>query len=74
MDPALTDEQERYMHWLEDDVTGHSAGAEAPVPAEWLPMREEAAQLGDLLRAALPPDREPPAAESFNEELSRRLV
>jgi len=71
MDPALTDEQARYMRWLEDDVTGHSP--DTPVPAEWLAQREEAAQLGDLLRASLPPDREPPAADSFNDELRRRL-
>lgn len=59
------------MRWLEEDVTGHSL--DAPVSPEWHRQREEAGQLGNLLREHLPADREPPAADSFSEELRRRL-
>jgi hypothetical protein len=72
MDPALTDEQERFMRWMEaGDVTGHDAAA--AVPAEWLAMREEAARLGDTLRSALPPEIEPPDAKGFNAGILRGL-
>jgi hypothetical protein len=72
MDSPLTNEQERFMRWLEEDVTGHSP--EAPVPPEWHRLREEAGQLSEFLRNHLPTDREPPAADRFNDDLRRRLA
>ena len=73
MEPSLTHDQERFMRWMEaGDVTGHDAAA-ADVPAEWLALREEAARLGDAMRAVIPPEIEPPAARDFNAEILRRL-
>ncbi len=61
------------MRWMEaGDVTGHASAA-ADVPAEWLAMRAEAARLGEAMRAALPPEVEPPAARDFNAEVMRGI-
>jgi hypothetical protein len=73
MDPALTDEEERFMRWLEeDDVTGHHAG-EGPVPENWHALKQNVDQLSDLLRSNIPATREPPASDTFNEEVRRNL-
>jgi hypothetical protein len=75
MDPELTDEEERFMRWLEeDDVSGHYFADDSPdVPPHWHALRQEADSLGDLLRAAIPPSQEPPASGAFNDEVRRRL-
>ena len=74
MDPALTEEEERFMRWLEeDDVTGHHLGEAAGVPPHWQSLRNDAARIGDLLRDNVASAQEPSDTESFNEEVRRRL-
>ena len=75
MEPTLTDDEERFMLWLEqeDDVTGHHAGNRADVPPHWEGMRREVKTLGDLLRAHLPESVEPPSPAAFNSQVQQRL-
>ena len=70
MEPELTEEQERFMRWLEeDDVCGH----EDTTPPEWHVLRHEADKLGTLLRSGLPGSIEPPNPAGFNEALRQQL-
>ena len=74
MDPALTDEEERFMRWLEEgDVTGHHAGDAPDLPAEWHKLRHNVDSLRDLLRANIPSAQEPPGSASFNDEVRQKL-
>ena len=74
MDPELTAEEERFMRWLEeDDVTGHHAGESPGVPGDWHVLRRDVDQLRDLLRSNIPVTKEPPASDTFNEEVRRKL-
>lgn len=75
MEPPLTDDEERFMRWLEehDDVTGHHAGDCVGVPLHWQEMRREVKNLGDLLRAHLPDRVEPPDPATFNSQVQQRL-
>ncbi len=75
MDPALTEEEERFMRWLEagEDVCGHEAGHGAETPPHWLAERREMENLGSLLRRYLPPAREPPNPARFGEDIRKSL-
>lgn len=67
-------DEETLGRWLEDELTGSERDrvdawvAENP---EWLEWRRETRSWKSTLRAALPAEQEPPAAEFFDARLSR---
>ena len=67
-------DEEALGRWLEDELSGSERDqveawvAENP---EWLEWREETRSWKATLRAALPAEQEPPAAEFFDARLSR---
>jgi hypothetical protein len=70
MEPELTDENRRFMEWMEEDVVGHSA---TPVPDEWHALKQQFEQLGSMVQSAFPADLEPPGGEAFNTALRKKL-
>lgn len=74
MDPPLTDDEERFMRWLEEgDVQGHQLSQGLDVPPHWSTLREDAEKLAGILRSHLPVSIEPPDPESFNDQVRQRL-
>ncbi len=73
MDPTLSEDEERFMRWLEDgnDVQGHSA--DIGLPEAWHAQRNEAEKLGALLRDHMATHLEPPNPEAFNQQVRQRL-
>ena len=67
-------DEEVLGRWLEDELTGterEQVEAWVAENPEWLEWREETRSWKSTLRAALPVEEEPPAAEFFDARLSR---
>jgi hypothetical protein len=75
MDPTLTDDEQRFMLWLEleDDVVGHDAGELSDLPPSWQHMKQEVTVLGDMLRTHFPRNSVLPDPTAFNNSIQHRL-
>jgi hypothetical protein len=72
-----TPDEELLALWVDDALEGTPAAeveAWAASRPEWLERREQARQVGPLLRAGLPAVEEPPYAEFFNARIARELA
>lgn len=73
IEPVLSDDEERFMHWLEEGPDDTAEDETARVPHQWIEQKRQVQQLGRVLCTYLPKVREPPNPHNFNEQVHRGI-